>query len=50
MAKVNLIGFVKNVFKVQNDKNLERALLPNPLFVVGIFTVLYIIAVLFIIA
>lgn len=53
MSKTSLIDFFKDIFNPQsnkNNRNLERASLPNPLIVGGIFTVLFIIAVVFMVA
>ncbi len=51
MSKPNLIDFIKSIFNAQNNKNgsnQERASLPNPLIVGSIFTVMFIIAIIFI--
>lgn len=50
MSQSNLIAFIKNIFSNKNDRSLERASLPNPLVVGSIFTILFIIAIFFIVA
>lgn len=50
MSKPNLIDFIKSIFDAQSNKrrDIERTSLPNPLIVGGIFTVMFIIAIIFI--
>ncbi len=44
----NVISFAKSIFAPKNTRSLERAALPNPIVVGFIFTVLFIMAMVFI--
>ena len=52
MSKPNVIDFIKSIFAAKGidkrERNLERGSLPDPLIVGFIFTVLFLIAVTFI--
>jgi hypothetical protein len=48
MSKANLVDFTKSIFSPKSSRSLERAALPNPLVVGFIFTVMFIMAMVFI--
>lgn len=48
MSKASLVDFTKNIFTSKSNRSLERASLPNPVVVGFIFTVMFIMAMVFI--
>lgn len=49
MSKASVVDFTKSIFAPKNTRSLERASLPNPIVVGFIFTVFFIMAMVFIV-